>query len=447
MTELSEQEEYTILKKAISQGTLEINKIIPNLGDTPLIKYIKRNSPKTVRMLLDNGANVHMCNKNSEFPINIAIANLCYEITELLIERGVQLDFEYEKDGLISYPFYCLLGAYYASENHNEKWLKLIKRALKNKINLHPKKCRHPIRIPLSRFDYDLVKLILENDEKVHQINWDDVWDDVCMFCRNADDKKIEKIISIVDLVQEYGAGERFLDRILFNAVLVNHYYFTKLLITRGADVNAVNENYRTPIYYAFKGDISVAKLLIDKGANLNVVDGSNRTPLLYSLQVFQTREIIYKSPIKEYIKLFIEHGGDINKESCMFHGTSVLGVLLDNEVSGQLIKYVLDNGGKARTARTDFAYLLSKNYHIDKVIMKLMFHYGINIDTTKFDVEERAQKLINKMPRVVSLNRMCLNVLYDYIDELIRIGFPPLLFKWPYDLGFYDNEKDEIEW
>ncbi|WP_339045351.1 ankyrin repeat domain-containing protein [Candidatus Mesenet endosymbiont of Agriotes lineatus] len=54
-----------------------------------------------------------------------------------------------------------------------------------------------------------------------------------------------------------------------------------KLLISKGADVNAKDKNGHTPLYVAiYKNNVDIAKLLISNGADINAKDNSGNTLL-----------------------------------------------------------------------------------------------------------------------------------------------------------------------
>ena len=54
-----------------------------------------------------------------------------------------------------------------------------------------------------------------------------------------------------------------------------------RLLLQRGLDVHAKNNNHNTPLHTAaFNGMLEIARVLIDHGANSNVKNKHGRTPL-----------------------------------------------------------------------------------------------------------------------------------------------------------------------
>jgi cytohesin len=74
-----------------------------------------------------------------------------------------------------------------------------------------------------------------------------------------------------------------------------------KLLIEKGADANARDNNNFTPLYYA--RDAETAELLIKSGAKVNVCDGTGYTPLHHAVN----------KGSKAIAKILVENGADAN--------------------------------------------------------------------------------------------------------------------------------------
>ena len=67
----------------------------------------------------------------------------------------------------------------------------------------------------------------------------------------------------------------------LHRSASFGHAEVSKLLIAKGADVNAYNTNGWTPLHSAaYSGEAEVSELLIAKGAKVNVMDTLGKTPL-----------------------------------------------------------------------------------------------------------------------------------------------------------------------
>jgi ankyrin repeat protein len=73
--------------------------------------------------------------------------------------------------------------------------------------------------------------------------------------------------------------------------------------IDRGVDINQPTTMGWTPLHQAIGGDIKVTKLLIEKGANVNAVDVYNNTPLYYAITDKNENDV----------KLLLEAGADIH--------------------------------------------------------------------------------------------------------------------------------------
>jgi ankyrin repeat protein len=76
------------------------------------------------------------------------------------------------------------------------------------------------------------------------------------------------------------------------------NYKVLKLLIDRGADVNAPRDDGQTPLH--IQNDSKIVQLLIDNGANVNALNMYGDTPL-------------HLSETLEKVKLLVSNGADIN--------------------------------------------------------------------------------------------------------------------------------------
>ena len=114
---------------------------------------------------------------------------------------------------------------------------------------------------------------------------------------------------------------------------------FVQLLLEHGADVNAQNNDYSTPLHLATSpsgvGNPEIMKLLLEHGANVNAVDGTQSTPLhLASSRTF--------SQCLERVRVLIEHGADINAQDHV-HWTSLH--LASSLGKTKIMQILLENG------------------------------------------------------------------------------------------------------
>ena len=99
-------------------------------------------------------------------------------------------------------------------------------------------------------------------------------------------------------------------------SVIFDHEDMAKLLLNKGADVNAHDSIYgATPLMLTFnnhpgqtKDDNDLIILLLDKGADVNAKDNSNATPLIYALTHYGKGEGVSKS----IVELLLYKGADI---------------------------------------------------------------------------------------------------------------------------------------
>lgn len=89
----------------------------------------------------------------------------------------------------------------------------------------------------------------------------------------------------------------------LMLAVRNGHTDTVELLINKGADIEAKDEDGQTPLMFeAAWGDIETVKLLIDKGAAIEARDDDGNTPLMQAAKQYRT----------EIVKLLLKKGADI---------------------------------------------------------------------------------------------------------------------------------------
>ena len=91
----------------------------------------------------------------------------------------------------------------------------------------------------------------------------------------------------------------------LAEAVKNNNIQEINELISRGADVNAIKGSYGwIPLFYAARyGKNEIVKLLLDRGADVNAKDSYGWTPLLYAAAHGKN----------EIVKLLLDRGADVN--------------------------------------------------------------------------------------------------------------------------------------
>jgi len=82
-----------------------------------------------------------------------------------------------------------------------------------------------------------------------------------------------------------------------------------RVLVARGANVNAQNTSNRSPLFQAAHGNTALAKFLLETGANANATDVSGFNPL-------------HEVGNAEIATLLIEHGANVNARDKWEHRT-----------------------------------------------------------------------------------------------------------------------------
>lgn len=447
MTELSEQEKKNRIKLAIRTGTLELNSTKnPKIGDLLRVSVVK-GSYKIVKLLLKNGVDPHVWSKtyasSNAFTISIdRIETLEHvKIFNLFLEYGAQINKKVMPFGFVIFPIASLLRKYYNLPEGivKDSLLKIITNIVKSGIDLHWDMTGfEPVEIIVKSLDIHLLKLMYKHDKYAKNVRWCNIFKYFAE--RIGKHVSLDLAIKLSQILEKYTTENRvdMLRIALQSSIFSGNILFIQYIIQElGNDLeqDILDDMTHTAFRYS---DMDVLEFLLSRGGNPNYIGYDQRNGLLsyfsslYTVSFEGLKETVYRR-----VKLFIKYGGNINSISngANQHFNTVLKNLLTVNADSHIIKYILDNGGREKKLLLLYPKLTRgciSNY-------KLMLHYGAKL-TSIYQIPEL------QIPPVVSLNRMCLNVLYDYKDELIRIGFQPLLFAWPYDLGFYD-EEDGIKW
>jgi ankyrin repeat protein len=145
-----------------------------------------------------------------------------------------------------------------------------------------------------------------------------------------------------------------------------------KLLIDRGADVNAKNKWGKTPLHDAVGGgnvSLSTVKLLVEKGADVNAKSNSGETAL-YCYGAARNLEVA---------RFLIEKGADVNAER--FDGQTPLHVAVGNMGSIDVVKLLIEKGANvnARDSGRTPLHIVAKEGKTD--IAKLLIEKGADVN------------------------------------------------------------------
>jgi len=242
------------------------------------------------------------------------------------------------------------------------------------------------MKISYSSFDILVVCLFT-----VFGLNFAWALDDLSNAALVGDKEKLEALIAHgVDVKGEKGGT------LMCLAIEGNNKEVVKLLIARGADVNAKNWQGDSLLHLAVKsGNHDILKLLLVSKADVNARNESLQTPIFEAVR-FQMpyqgkggfapsfsgpdQSQYYKSisplPIKELIQLLLEYGAEVNIKD-RFGETP-----LHSVTTAEIVELLLARGALINAPRDDGAtslHLAAKDMNAD--VVKALLEHGANIN------------------------------------------------------------------
>lgn len=160
----------------------------------------------------------------------------------------------------------------------------------------------------------------------------------------------------------------------LIGATYSNHPALIKLLLSKGANINAIDkDNKRTAIFYAVeKRNFELVKLLTESGARLNAIDGSGNPLVFFALGP------VSGYPILEYL---LSHGAnpdipDQNGETLIAHA-----IRNSDSAAVRLLvnKYHANVDGLMSGGMPMLAMAAIQSGHASKEIVKILLKAGAN--------------------------------------------------------------------
>jgi len=154
----------------------------------------------------------------------------------------------------------------------------------------------------------------------------------------------------------------------IFSAVADEREDIVRLLLDRGADVNAVSDMGETALIIASSnGHENIVRLLLDRGADVNAVDSYHETALMVASRwTFQESY--------ELVRLLLERGADVNMRSNIGE-TALMWAAIEGYEN--VVRLLLDRGADVNSVDNDGDTALSlaqQNGH-ENVVRLLIQH------------------------------------------------------------------------
>ncbi|HBL98999.1 TPA: hypothetical protein DDZ86_05150 [Candidatus Dependentiae bacterium] len=287
-------------------------------GKTPLYQACSKNYKDIVKLLLENGANPNIPNKDKETPLYWACAKGYLEIVKLLLEKGANPNIA-NKDK--ETPLYLTCS---------NNFIEITRLLLENgaKVNILNKNGWTSLYWACCNYKLDIVKLLLEKDADVNIAN------------KNRETPLYPACylgyLDIVELLLKKGAKVNIPGPNgwppLYWACAQDYEDIVKLLLKKGADVNITGPNGWTPLYWACsKYYLDIVKLLLKKGADVNITGPNGWTPLYWACSMDYV----------DIVELLLKKGADVNITgpngwttlylACYWRQLEIIKLLLEN--------------------------------------------------------------------------------------------------------------------
>lgn len=258
-----------VLKKGANPNTLS------GILDSPLLFAISERKLNIVKLLVNYGANINICNRNDGTTSLIIALEKCQndiEIIEFLLKNGADPNIA-DKDGY--YPLSYVSGV------DAEKISKLLVSYGANIDNLLINYNRSFYKA-LVYDNYYIAELLLKiNNADLYRKDQDG---DTILHSMS----RWSSVSNSIKMILEYG----------FNPNLENNDMKTplhiaaknwkigncELLLKHGAFINAIDKHGNTPLHLAID-KMSITKLLLDHGANPDIMNSNGKSPLHYAIE------------------------------------------------------------------------------------------------------------------------------------------------------------------
>lgn len=235
-------------------------------GKTPLIIAVGNSYIDTAKILIENGANINAVDIEGWSALSYAVNNGDIEIAKLLLENKAKI-----KDELLIAIKSPIV----------ESSINIMKLLIDNKANINytDENGFNPLNIAIESGDMELTKFLITNGANVNSLMQDGVSLIGYAIAQNNMD--------LLQILIENGAnvnntnGDSWANTPLQTASRLGLDNVVRILLSRNADINAVDMNGNTALHIAaLNSQLSVVKLLLEKNPNLDIQNKVGNTAL-----------------------------------------------------------------------------------------------------------------------------------------------------------------------
>ncbi|XP_060133733.1 transient receptor potential cation channel subfamily A member 1 isoform X1 [Zootoca vivipara] len=212
-------------------------------GNTPILLACYKDNTEALKLLIKNGAKICKANSLGCMPVHAAAFSGAKSCMEIIIKKGEELG--------------------YSSKNH---------------INFTNNGKCSPLHLAVQSGDLEMIKMCIEYGAQI-----DLKQNDKCTALHFAATQGATEILKL--MMSSYAGDEPIVDALdgnketlLHRAALFDHYDLAEYLISRGAKIDSVDVEGRTPLLLAtYCASWKIVNLLLSKGANVELKDHLGR--------------------------------------------------------------------------------------------------------------------------------------------------------------------------
>lgn len=235
-------------------------------GKTPLIIAVGNSYIDTAKILIENGANINAVDIEGWSALSYAVNNGDIEIAKLLLENKAKI-----KDELLIAIKSPIV----------ESRINIMKLLIENgaNINYTDENGFNPLNIAIESGDMELTKFLITNGANVNSLMQDGV--SLIGYAIAQNNMDLLQILIENGANVNYTVGDSWADTPLMTASRLGLDNVVRILLTRNADINAVDMNGNTALHTAaLNSQLSVVKLLLEKNPNLDIQNKVGNTAL-----------------------------------------------------------------------------------------------------------------------------------------------------------------------
>ncbi|XP_052695777.1 serine/threonine-protein phosphatase 6 regulatory ankyrin repeat subunit C-like, partial [Crassostrea angulata] len=325
-------------------------------GASPLHGACENGHDSTLQLLLNNGANINLCDKDGTSPLYMACQYGHDSTVKLLLSNGSDIKL-CKEDGSSPLHMACFNG-------HDSTVQLLLSNGAD--INLCDKDGASPLYEACENGHDSTLQLLLNNGANINLCDKDGT-SPLHMACFNGHDSTVQLLLrngADINLRMKNGSSP------LYVACENGHDSTLQLLLSNGADIKLCKEDGFSPLHMAcFNGHDSTLQLLLNNGANINLCDKDGTSPLYTACPYGHDSTV----------KLLLSNGADI--KLCKKDGSSPLHMACFKG-HDSTVQPLLSNGADINLRMKDGSsplYVACQNGHDNTV--QLLLRNGANIN------------------------------------------------------------------